>query len=120
MAILSFSPAPAKDTTSTVTLNKSELYALSPISGDAFWGNSSKIKRVKIIYKSTIGRQIKVLDFDASLSSPQDQISFSDKARDTFELMSVTLEDYDSGELFINRDQLSSLVVIAELDIDLT
>lgn len=120
MAILSFSPAPAKGASSTVTLNKSELYSLTPISGDAFWSVSANITQITVVYESTVGGQNKVLNFDASLASPEDAISFSIHARDYFELKHILLRDFDSGELTLNRLTLSGLITISTLDVDLS
>lgn len=120
MAILSFSTAPAKDDSATVTLNKSELYALSPVSGDAFWSIASNISQVSVAYESTIGGQNKALNFDAQTATPTDGISFSAFARDMFEIKHIILRDFDSGELMLSRATLSGLITISALDIDLT
>jgi hypothetical protein len=109
MSILSFSPSAAKGTSSTVTLNKEELYALAPISGDAFWSQPSNIKEVSVIYGSTSGSQTKAIKFDASLASPSSSISFSQSARDQFEIKFIILKDFDDGELNIGRSELSGL-----------
>lgn len=117
MAIISFSPSPSKGTSSTATLNKSELYALSPISGDAFWSNASNVKEVTAVYESSIGGQTKVLSFDATAASPEAVVAFSSSARDAFELKHIVLKDNDDGEIRFNRSELTALGV--SLDISL-
>lgn len=119
MAILSFASSPSKNSTTEVTLNKSQLYALAPISGDAFWSDPDNIAQVSVNYESTIGRQNKSLNFDAQTATPTDSISFSSIARDSFQIDTIILRDFDGGKFIISRATLSSLVTIAELDIEL-
>jgi hypothetical protein len=106
MALLSFSPTPAKGATSTATLDKSELMALPAVSGDAYWSDASNAVKAYIIMSSTVGNQEKTLVFDLAQASPTSPISFSLRARDTFQLDKIILMDADEGELVLERAAL--------------
>lgn len=123
MALLTFGTTPAKNATSVVTLNKADLLALPQVSGDAFWGASSgtNIKKVVVTFLSTIGGQDKRLEFDFAQASPTANLTFTNKARDNFEIYVVLVKDFDDGELLINRAQLLNAIPgLASLDIDLS
>lgn len=107
MALLTI-PSVVKGTAVSVTLNKTELFALSAVAADAFFSNSTNVKRCVIEYNSDPGNQREILDFDLSQASPTASMLISINARDSFLLERLVLEDYDGGVLVVERANLPS------------
>jgi hypothetical protein len=107
MSILT-KPSFTKGVASSVSLSKSELSALSVVSSDSYFSNQVNWAEILVFYKSTVGKQLKVLKFDPSQSSPSTSVLFSVKARNNFELQKIIIMDYDSGTLSISRSDLTA------------
>ena len=98
------------------TLNITDLLAHASVSGDAYFSDQSKWKRVFINYGSQ-GHQKEILIFknvDSGATSVANFGVFSD-ARDTFEVQSIIIMDKQGGYLCIKRSDL----VAADFDVDL-
>jgi len=107
---------PTKGQDNQVSLDKSQL-ALDPIvAADAYFSDSSNWKYVVINYKSTEGSQIEKVTFNVIGPNTTVNSTFkvSDKARDTFEVQSLVIYDFDGGFLKLNRDDLT----VSEFDVD--
>lgn len=102
-----------KGTPVTYTLDKAALIAHANVAGDAYFVDSSNWEYVTVKMKSDIGLQGKYLRFDASLGSPADDFETTAKARETYEVESLVIYDFDGGTFVIKRADL----VIAEFDI---
>lgn len=112
MAIIT-KPTIVKGTPAIITLNKSELAAHPLVSSNSYFSDSSRWKKVEIIYISSPGNQSKIVEFDATLASPTGSILFSLKARNLFEVEKLNIVDFDNGILQIPRESL----VVADFDI---
>jgi len=115
MAFYTKPVSPTKGQDNQVTLDKSQLVADSIVSADSYFSDSSNWKYVVVSYQSTEGSQLEKVSFNVVGPSTTVNSSFkvSDKARDTFEVQSVTIYDFDGGYLKLSRDQL----VVADFDI---
>lgn len=103
MAIVTYQTAPAKDASTTVSLNKTELSQLSVVAADLIFSDTANWRKVEISYGSSVGNQRKILTFDAEQASPTAQLVISDKARDEFEVKKITIIDFDSGYIVVSR-----------------
>lgn len=113
MALLTL-PTINKGTAATVSLSKSELFAIPQISADAYFSVQANVKFAYAIFKSTEGGQAEVLRFDLSQASPSASFLVSEKSRNTFNLEEIVLEDFDGGKLTVKRAYLP-----ANLDVTL-
>lgn len=112
MAIVTFGSV-SKGASTTFTLNKTELGNHSDVSGDAYYSNQSNWYRVYLYYESPTGRQKEIVQFDATVGSPTAPFLVSNKARDVFEIQAIRIFDFDGGNLYIPRANLTT----AEFDI---
>ena len=121
MALITYLTVPEKDSDTTVELNKLDLLALTEISSDAYWGVGTNISKVTILMISTEGGQKKFLNFDFTQATPQQVLSFSDKARDDFQIRGIKLTDFDGGNFIIGRATASAGTIseLTALDISL-
>ena len=118
MALLSFSPTPEIGTTSTVTLDKTELEALPEVLADAYFSDPANIRRVGIIFRSESGGQDKPMLFDYSQATPTSTITFSSTARlEIFQFLKIIIQDFDNGELVIDRSQFDPSLLNLDLDL---
>ena len=120
MALLSFSAAPAKGDSVSLTLDKATLFGLSPLIADAYWGDEGNVSRLLVHFTSGAGSQRKLLTFYIEDTTPQCSLHFSISADDSFELSMITLVDYDGGSLTLDRAALlSAIPTLSSMDIDL-
>lgn len=97
MPLLSGLESVAKGASATITLDKVELFALPKVAADPYFSQPANVQSVKVIYKSTVGRQRRILSFDMSQVTPTAQFKLSAKARNEFMVDGVYLIDFDSG-----------------------
>lgn len=114
MAIIT-KPSIIKGSIAIITLNKSELAAHPLVSTNSYFSNTSRWKKVEVIYISNPGNQSKIVEFDASLTSPTGSILFSLKALDLFQVEKLNIVDFDEGLLQIPRESL----IVQDFDIDM-
>lgn len=97
-----------KGTPAQFTLNKSNLLQHPMVQADSYFSNSLNWYRVNLVYKSSVGSQYEIVEFDASQSTPVGTFLVSEKARDVFEIQKVQVLDFDGGFLEIPRSSLNS------------
>ena len=105
MALLTL-PSVAKGTAASISLDKTELFALAAVAGDAYFSVQANVKRCIVEYSSSPGDQRKVLVFNLSEASPSASMLISSTGRDSFEIERLVLEDNDGGTLVVKRAQL--------------
>jgi hypothetical protein len=96
-----------------ITFAKSELATQAKIVSDSYFSNQSNWKQVVLTYESAVGNQMKRVVFDASEATPEGVLELSDKAKNQFEVKSLTIFDFDGGYLKLERADLT----VAEFDI---
>jgi hypothetical protein len=97
----------------TITLNKSELAALSSVSSDSYFSVTTNWNKVILSYKSFAGNQQEIVEFDAMLSSPTGFFDVSNTARNLFEIQVIKIIDFDGGIFIIPRSEL----ITADFDV---
>jgi hypothetical protein len=103
-----------KGVAAELTLDKAVL-ALHPfVLADEYFSSSTNWQKIHVKFKSSIGGQFEIVEFDATLASPVGRFFVSEVARDVFEIEKITIIDFDNGILIIPRDELT----VAEFDID--
>jgi len=114
MAILT-KPTIAKGQANEFDLSKSELAAVSKVVNDSYFSDQTNWSKVIVEYKSAEGNQHEMVIFDASEASPKGNFEVSEKARDSWEVQSVKIVDFDGGYLKLVRGDLT----VADFDIAL-
>lgn len=97
----------------TITLNKSELAALSSVSSDSYFSVTTNWNKVILSYKSFEGNQQEIVEFDATLASPTGFFDVSTTARNLFEIQVIKIIDFDGGIFIVPRSEL----VTADFDV---
>lgn len=99
----------AKGQDNTVTLDKALLEQQAALlEQTAYFQDSANWQRVKAVYITNEGRQVNELLFDATVASPTGNFNPTDKARDTWEIQSIIIFDFDGGFLRIKRGDLNT------------
>lgn len=106
-------PTIAKGQPNEIYLSKSELAAVSKVVNDSYFSDQTNWSKVAMEYESTEGKQIEIVIFDATESSPKGNFEVSQKARDSWEVQSVKIVDFDGGYLKLYRGDLA----VEEFDI---
>lgn len=96
----------AKDLNNSLSLSKSELFALPAIQSDSYFSVQANVKSALVVYDSQIGNQKEILRFDLAAAAPSAGFNVSSHARDSFLLERIILEDFDGGTLTIERSAL--------------
>jgi hypothetical protein len=103
MALLTIPGSLSKGTTFSVTLDKSALFALSSVAGNAHFSTQSNVKSCLIHYTGAIPGavrgQLKILSFDLSEATPAADFTVSSSCVDTFVIESIVLENFN-GSVF--------------------
>lgn len=94
-------------------LSKASLAALPVVAADLYFSNTANWNKVVVYYKSAVGNQKEIVEFDATQASPAADFLVSDKARDNFEVQKIVIQDFDNGNFQILRE----LLTVAEFDI---
>lgn len=110
MALITYTPSPAKATSCLVELDKSILFAINSISSDAFWSDNTNIQTIVVWFKSVEGGEDKVLRMDPLQATPSASMAISATARDSFQLKAIMLLDFDDGRLILKRETLNTEV----------
>lgn len=106
MPFLTIPASISKGASQSVTLDKSAVFALAAVSGDSFFSVQANVKRVIVEYNSNPGNQKEFLVFDLSQESPTAFFQVSSRARSSFLLERIVLEDFDEGTLVVERADL--------------
>ena len=104
----------SKGVPAEITLNKSELAALSSVSSDAYFSLTTNWNKIILSYKSSEGNQQEIVEFDATLSPCLGFFDVSTTARNLFEIQVIKIIDFDGGIFIIPRSSLTT----ADFDID--
>ena len=113
MTIITKPSAIDKGIENVITLNKADLASDTKVVADSYYSDQNNWKNVYITYKTPEGGQVNDVIFDASEASPVGSFNPTLKARDTWEVQSVTIQDFDNGSLKLLRGDLT----VAEFDI---
>jgi hypothetical protein len=114
MAII-IKPTIAKGQANEFDLSKSDLALVSKVVNDSYFSDQTNWSKVVLQYESAEGEQPELVIFDASEASPKGSFEVSEKARDSWEIKSILIMDFDGGYLKINRGELT----VEEFDISL-
>ena len=106
MAILT-KPTISKGQANEFDLSKSDLAAVSKVVNDSYFSDQTNWSKVIVEYKSAEGNQHEMVIFDASEASPKGNFEVSEKAKDSWEVQSVKIMDFDGGYLKLNRGDLT-------------
>lgn len=109
-------PSILKGVPAQFTLNKSQLLLNPLVAADSYFSDSQNWYRVNLVYKSAVGGQYEIVEFDATQTNPTGNFLISEKARDSFEILKVKIIDFDGGFLEIPRSSLN----VTNFDISLT
>ena len=101
-------PSISKGISANITLDKPTLFSLSSVLADPYFSIQANVKKCIVEYNSEPSNQREVLEFNLSQLSPVAGFLISDKARDSFSLERIVLEDFDNGTLIIERSALPS------------
>jgi hypothetical protein len=115
MPILTKNETPTKGQKAEFQLDKAALAALSSVSSDIYFSDIANWKQVELVYVSPIGRQRKVVKFDATQAAPVGDFFASEKSQNEFEIQYIMINDFDGGEFKVLRSELT----VAEFDIDM-
>jgi uncharacterized delta-60 repeat protein len=119
-------PIIQKGQANVLTLSKSELATQLETLSSSDFSDPSNWKQVVLTYESAVGNQMKRVVFDATDENPEGIFELSEKARDEFEVKTLTIFDFDGGYLKLERDELTvlefdivigSVLAIGELDL---
>lgn len=106
MALIEGTTGITKGTAAALTLNKATLFALAPVLADAYFSVQANVEKVRVIYRSTLGNQQKIVSFELSQATPTSNVFFSLKARNAFEIYKIILQDYDEGLLVLQGNDI--------------
>lgn len=106
--LITWQSQPTKGSSSQATLDKTDLFNIGIVSGDAYFSVQANVAKVRVIYKSTSGDQQKILDFNLSEGTPQASASFSSTSRSNYDVIKIILQDYDDGDLVVQGSDIPS------------
>lgn len=115
MSILT-KPSVSKGVPAQFSLNKANLLLHPMVQASSYFSDQTNWYRVNIIYKSSVGTQYEIVEFDASQESPTGTFLVSERARDIFQVQRLQIVDFDGGFLEIPRSDLNFI----DFDIDMT
>lgn len=107
MSILT-KPSVSKGVPAQFSLNKANLLLHPMVQASSYFSDQTNWYRVNVIYKSSVGTQYEIVEFDASQESPTGTFLVSERARDVFQVQRVQILDFDGGFLEIPRSELES------------
>lgn len=116
MAIISKPSTIVKGTAAEFTLFKGDLVNNYVVSSDVHFSDFTNWMSVNLNYKSTEGNQRKVVTFNSFEDFAPAMFFASEKARDVFQIESITIIDFDGDMLIVPRDALNTL----QFDIDMS
>ena len=105
MSILT-KPTVVKGVQAQFTLSRTLLSEHPMISGDSYFQDVDNWYRINLVYKSSVGSQYEIVEFDATINIPVGKFLVSEKARDVFQIEKLVILDFDGGSLEIPRSSL--------------
>jgi len=109
MAIISKPNPVLKGVDNEFTLFKGELVKNSIVSDDPYFSDFSNWSLVNLNYESSEGNQKKVITFSSIDDFAPSYFYASNRARDTFLIMSIQIVDFDGQILEVPRSALNTL-----------
>lgn len=91
----------------TLTLSKSDLFALSDVAADAYFSVQANVKSCVIEFNSSPGNQKIIVTFDLSQATPTFTFTSSARARSTFLGERIILVDYDGGSMEVSTSGIA-------------
>lgn len=108
MAIITKPSNVLKGTPNIFSLSKSELLALPIVQNDAYFSDMENWSRVNLKYRSSVGKQYELVEFNATLANPTGIFSVSARAKNFFQIVSIEIFDFDGGVFVIPRSNLNT------------
>jgi len=95
-------------------LDKDALAVHPIVSANTYFASPNNWAKIHIKFKSDVGGQFEVVEFDATIAEPIGRFFVSETAKDIFQVEKITIIDHDGGILVIPRADLT----VAQFDID--
>lgn len=108
MAILTKPSVILKGTPAIFSLSKSELLALAIVQNDDYFSDMQNWSRVNLKYRSSVGKQYELVEFNATSDNPTGIFSVSSRAKNYFQIISIEIFDFDGGVFVIPRSNLNT------------
>lgn len=108
MAIITKPNNVLKGVPNIFSLSKSELAALPIVQNDSYFSDMENWSRVNLKYRSSVGKQYELVEFNATLANPTGIFSVSARAKNYFQLVSIEIFDFDGGVLVIPRSNITA------------
>jgi hypothetical protein len=113
MSLLTTSTPLVRGSSATVTLNKSVLFALPSVAGNAHFSNQSNVFQVIVKYISNVTGsvlpELKVLAFDMSKASPTSPMLVTAQGQTTFSISQIILIDFDAGGFVVPSSDVPNI-----------
>jgi hypothetical protein len=116
MPIITKSSPIAKDAPITFTLDKAALAALPVVVADAWFADDANWKKVILNYGSSLGNEMIVVSFDATLATPTSSFLAISPSRDVFDIISITIQDFNQGTLRIPTSSLNQAEFVVDFN----
>jgi hypothetical protein len=116
MPIITKSSPIAKDAPITFTLDKAALAALPVVVADAWFADDANWKKVILNYGSSLGNEMITVSFDATLATPTSSFLAISPSRDAFEIISITIQDFNQGTLRVPTSSLNQAEFIVDFN----
>jgi hypothetical protein len=116
MPIITKSSPIAKDAPITFTLDKAALAALPVVVADAWFADDANWKKVILNYGSTLGNEMITVSFDATLATPTSSFLAISPSRDVFDIISITIQDFNQGTLRIPTSSLNQAEFVVDFN----
>jgi hypothetical protein len=116
MPIITKSSPIAKDAPITFTLDKVALAALPVVVADAWFADTANWKKVILTYGSTLGNEMIAVSFDATILTPTGSFLAVSPARDVFDIISITIQDFNQGTLRVPTSSLNQAEFVVDFN----
>jgi hypothetical protein len=114
MSILTKPALVEKGVAAEFELDKAALAVHPIVSANTYFASPNNWAKIHIKFKSDVGGQFEVVEFDATIAEPIGRFFISETGKDIFQVEKITIIDHDGGILVIPRADLT----VAEFDID--
>jgi hypothetical protein len=115
MSIITKPTVITKGVPAIFTLDKDALASLPSVAGSAYYSDTTNWNKVILNYGSSVNNQFHIVTFDATQVAPEGYFLASDKAENIFNIISISIIDFDNGVFRIPNTEL----VPAEFLIDM-
>ena len=108
MSLLNNLNSAAKGASVTITLDKSALFALGVVAANADFAAQTDTVSLEVIFRSSVGGQVKKMFFDLTQSVPSAELYFSSYASDMFTVQKMILRSADEAVLVVTGNGIPS------------